>query len=397
MKKNSLSLTFVVPFVFIMTCLLVFFGWKTYHETKVQLEGQFKIQIDNTLKRLSVNLPGAVWNFETHLLQQIVQTELNSEFLSAILVKNESGSVVYQLSKNEKGNIIEGLDVSVQQPAFSSNLLVKGGEGEPLAAGEVTIFVNAIPINLVLQQLQTQLIIAIILLQICLIATICFLLQRMIVSPLKEVSDAIFGIASGEGDLTQRLSPHRVKEINHFVDGMNQFIDRLQNLVGDVSKLSADLLISAEQTYTVCNQTYRNMSHEFSAVNQVVDATTNVAKSNQRMADNAELAASSAEHSQQLAQEGGSVINSTIYTINALAKQVQDISKVLQRLADDGQEIGSVLDVIKSIADQTNLLALNAAIESARAGDQGRGFAVVADEVRTLARKTQQSTEEING
>lgn len=379
-----------------MTGLLGFFGWNSYHETKEQLNQQFQLQINNTLKRLSVNLPLAVWNFETRLLQQIVRTELNSEYLSGIVVNNERGKIVYQLTKQNNGELIEQKIPSADlYVSFNSQFFVKD-EGESIPAGEVIIYVNAAPMNAVLQTIQNQLILEIILLQICLIATICFLLRRMVVTPLKEVSDAIFDIASGEGDLTQRLSPHRVKEVNHFVDGMNQFIVKLQKLVQEISGLSSELLSTADQTHKVCNQTYKDMSHELSAVNQVVDATTDVASSNQMMSENAESAAGSATHSQHLAQDGAKVINSTIYTINALAKEVREVSKVLQRLADDGQEIGIVLDVIKSIADQTNLLALNAAIEAARAGDQGRGFAVVADEVRTLAQKTQKSTEEIN-
>ncbi|WP_410457925.1 methyl-accepting chemotaxis protein [Pseudomonas fluorescens] len=81
--------------------------------------------------------------------------------------------------------------------------------------------------------------------------------------------------------------------------------------------------------------------------------------------------------------------------IEELAGQVETGSKVIERLAQQSEQIEVVLTVIHGIAEQTNLLALNAAIEAARAGETGRGFAVVADEVRALASKTQSSTGDI--
>jgi methyl-accepting chemotaxis protein len=82
-------------------------------------------------------------------------------------------------------------------------------------------------------------------------------------------------------------------------------------------------------------------------------------------------------------------------SIAGLPQGVQQTAQMIQQLAEDSQKISSVVSVIHGIAEQTNLLALNAAIEAARAGEMGRGFAVVADEVRNLAKRVQDSTDEI--
>jgi len=113
------------------------------------------------------------------------------------------------------------------------------------------------------------------------------------------------------------------------------------------------------------------------------------------VSENSAQASNYASKANNEAQTGMSVVEDTITSINSLASNVDGSAKVIFDLHQDCQNIGTVLEVIKSIAEQTNLLALNAAIEAARAGDLGRGFAVVADEVRTLAQKTQTSTHEI--
>jgi hypothetical protein len=79
----------------------------------------------------------------------------------------------------------------------------------------------------------------------------------------------------------------------------------------------------------------------------------------------------------------------------SLGSSVASVQHEVNDLIERTARVGSVVELIRSIADQTNLLALNATIEAARAGDHGRGFAVVASEVKVLAQSTKESLSSI--
>ncbi|MDF4802438.1 methyl-accepting chemotaxis protein, partial [Vibrio parahaemolyticus] len=212
---------------------------------------------------------------------------------------------------------------------------------------------------------------------------------------LGRVSDALEEIASGEGDLTQRLEPRSDDEVGKLAENFNRFVGNMHTMVTKLSQVSASLSEQARTTAQQAEERSQRISYQQDEINMVATAVNEMAAATQEIAGNADSTAHSSEEAVQACAHGSSQVNQTQGSIQNLAQEVQVATNVIQELEAHGNSINTILSTIQDIAEQTNLLALNAAIEAARAGDQGRGFAVVADEVRVLSQRTHASTKEI--
>ncbi|MGF1728507.1 HAMP domain-containing methyl-accepting chemotaxis protein [Photobacterium kasasachensis] len=176
--------------------------------------------------------------------------------------------------------------------------------------------------------------------------------------------------------------------INGMSGSLRQVVTNTTHTIDDVSE-------GVQEIYTVNEGMKSNIHEQSEQIVAVVTAVEELTTSIQDVARNIQESSLSTTSALKEARAGGETVEQLQTSMQGVHRAFTEGADAVNALGVRGEEVQSIIQVIKGIADQTNLLALNAAIEAARAGEQGRGFSVVADEVRQLAKRTAEATEEV--
>jgi methyl-accepting chemotaxis protein len=386
MVQKSLLRKFMATLLVAMVAISIIVAVINYNVASRGLQSNFDADQAAMIELTNSSIKEAVFAYDFDQVKAIAKSLVNTDLITAVTVVDHRNQELANENENKNDDkknddlvVAKGVEITYNNAKIGSY--------------DITFSKHELRSTLRNQSMNN--IIVVICLLIASLIAVYLLMQKLVLQPVAEVTRSLSSIADGGGDLTRRLSTESRDEVAALAHNFNRVLEHISHIIRNVVNVNEKVRQNVSTMSHATESTVTSTSQQLREIELVATAVEELSASANEIARHAGDTAERTNATSILAEQGNEIVNTSLENVNRLTIQIESTAQKIQVLKNNSVNIGSVMEVIRTIAEQTNLLALNAAIEAARAGEQGRGFAVVADEVRSLAQKTRSSTEEI--
>lgn len=235
---HSIRLRLMVLFIVVTSSTLAGFGIYARFQLSSELELRFRQVQQETLSRLTIGVPQALWDFSHDSARSILAAEMQPTDVRGILILDTDGRLFVGALRDDAGQVVTARSVQ-QLPGvrveadlhrqLSEPELAPGADRSALL-GKVVVFFSRDRIDATLHSDTRRRVIEILVVDLILLVSLGLSL-RMVFQPLARLRDALFELSRQDRSEVEELPETQRDEFGEVIQGFNQTQRKLKHVM----------------------------------------------------------------------------------------------------------------------------------------------------------------------